>query len=195
MFDFFKKKKKQQEAEDMERKIYVAPEIREKEEQQLVELLDGEESYKRFFWGFGFKDSRTLSDTILPLKGWEEVEQAFEMLENEYENIKGANLTLEIKDSAPSCDGDEIASLQIQVKHGFMRPYLRYRAEGATYAEEEKEYIGESYYDENNNLIGPLEFDYDNFIPTSYLTKDINLVKTIFKEFYETGDVSEKYMI
>ena len=191
MFDFFKKKKKQQEAEDMERKIYVAPEIREKEEQQLVELLDGEESYKRFFWGFGFKDSRTLSDTILPLKGWEEVEQAFEMLENEYENIKGANLILKIKDSAPSCDGDEIASLEIQIKHGYMRPYLKYRAEGATYAEEWKWYWAERPWEDGDDL----EFDYDDFIPLFHLTKDINLVKTIFKEFYETGDVSEKYMI
>ena len=43
-------------------------------------------------------------------------------------------------------------------------------------------------------LIENFEFGWDS-VPIYNLTKDINLVKTIFKEFYETGDVSEEYMI
>jgi len=194
MFNFFKKKK-QREAEEMERKQQVARDIVAEKERQLLELLDGKESYKRFFWGFAFKDGKILSDTILPLKEWEEIEKAFEMLEKEYDNIEGGNLTLEIKDSHPSRDSDEIASLEIQIKYGYMRPYLKYRVEGATYAEEWKEYVGERPRDENNKPIydKDYEFGWDS-VPIYNLTKDINLVKTIFKEFYETGDVSEEYM-
>ena len=139
--------------------------------------------------GFAFKNGEILNDTILPLKNWEPIEKALEMLEKNYDNIEGGNLTLEIKDSRPSSDGDEIASLEIQIKHGYMRPYMKYREEGAVEAEEWKEYF--------NPKIPPsqyFEFGMDDEVAISYLTKDINLVKTIFKEFYETGDVSEEYM-
>ena len=198
MFNFFKKRKEQKvlaEKEEMERKEQVAREIRAKEEQELIELLDGKESYKRFFWGFAFKNGEILHDTILPLKSWEPIEKALEMLEKNYDNIEGGNLTLEIKDSRPSSDGDEIASLEIQIKHGYMRPYMKYREEGAVYAEEWKEYAGQRPRDENNQPIYDKNFEFGwDSVPIYNLTKDINLVKTIFKEFYETGDVSEEYM-
>jgi len=187
MFNFFKKKK-QREAEEMERKEQVARDIAAEKEQQLLELLDGKESYKRFFWGFAFKDGKILSDTILPLKSWEEIEKALEMLEKEYDNIEGGNLTLEIKDSHPSRDSDEIASLEIQIKYGYMRPYLKYRAEGATYAEEWKR-----YFNSKVSAMESLEFDMQE-VGMEELTQDIELVKKLFKEFYETGDVSEEYM-
>jgi len=94
VFDFFKKKKKQQEAEDMERKMQVAREIRAKKEQQLVELLDGNKSYKMFSWGFGFNDKNILRDSFLPLKSWEPIENVFTLLEKEYENIEEGSFTL-----------------------------------------------------------------------------------------------------
>ncbi len=148
-----------------------------------------------FFFGFAFKDGKILSDTILPLKSWEEIEKTFEMLEKEYDNIEGGNLTLKIKDSHPSRDSDEIASLEIQIKYGYMRPYLKYRAEGETYAEEWKEYDGGDYRVDTNGkvIVENFEFGWDS-VAIYNLTKDINLVKTIFKEFYEAGDVSEEYM-
>jgi hypothetical protein len=193
MFNFFKKKKQQE--EEMTRDIKISSEVLAREEQELKDLLNGEESYKRFFLGFAFKDGKILSDTILPLKSWEEIEKALEMLEKEYDNIEGGNLTLEIKDSHPSRDSDEIASLEIQIKHGYMRPYLKYRAEGETYAEEWKEYDGGDYRVDTNGkvIVENYEFGWDS-VAIYNLTKDINLVKTIFKEFYETGDVSEEYM-
>jgi len=167
----------------------------ENKARKLKELLDGNDSYKCLYWDWGYDEDTGEYGKILPLKKWEDVEETLNLLEKNYSKIKKGYLKIEIKDESTSCgSNDEIASLQIQIKYGYMRPYLKYRAEGATYAEEEKEYIGETDFDENNNRIGALEFDHDEFIPTSYLTKDINLVKTIFKEFYETGDVSEKYM-
>jgi len=173
----------------MKSDIKISPEVLAREEQELEDLLDGEESYKMFSWGFGFKDGKILRDSFLPLKDWEPIEEVFTLLEKEYDNIDEGSFTLKIRDSHPDCDGDEIASLEIQIKYGYMRPYLKYRAEGTTYAEEWKEYF--------NPKIQPskyFEFGMDDEVAISYLTKDINLVKTIFKEFYETGDVSEEYM-
>ena len=46
MFDFLKKKKEEKSSNT----LYVSPDILSKEKQQLIELLDGKESYKRFFW-------------------------------------------------------------------------------------------------------------------------------------------------
>ena len=188
MFNFFKKKKLQ-EAEEMKRKEQVARESVAEKERQLVELLDGEESYKMFSWGFGFNDKKILRDSFLPLKSWEPIENVFTLLEKEYDNIEEGSFTLKIKDDRPSYDGDEIASLEIQIKHGYMRPYMKYRAEGAVEAEEWKR-----HYNLDASAMESLEFDMQE-VGMNELTKDINLVKTIFKEFYETGDVSEKYMI
>ena len=200
MFNFLKKRKAQKilaEAKEMKRKEEIAHEIRVKKEQELIELLDGKESYKIFSWGFGFKDGRILRDKFLPLKDWEPIEKVFTLLEKEYENIEDGSFMLKIKDDKPSYDGDEIASLQIQIKYGYMRPYMKYREEGAVYAEEWKEYDGGGdyrVYKDGKVLIENFEFGWDS-VPIYNLTKDINLVKTIFKEFYETGDVSEEYMI
>jgi len=190
MFSFFKRKKKSN-SEISEEELQEARKKREeKDAQELAQLLEGEESYKIFSWGFGFHDDRHLKDSVLALKDWEPIEEVFSLIEKEYDNIEEGSMLLMIKDSIPRHDGDEIASLRIDIKYGYMRPYMKYREEGAIEAEEEKEYWAERPWDNNTSL----EFDYDNFMPRWHLTKDINLVKKIFKEFYETGDVSEKYM-
>lgn len=184
MFNFFKKNK-----ELIVKKIEEKP-LKSLHDYDLEEVLDGQKNYKIFTWSFESKDSTLSRGRIVALKDWEEVKKLLEILEKEYKNIEEGGFMLKIKDTEPSCDGDEIASLEIQIKHGYMRPYMKYRAEGAVEAEEWKWYWAERPWEDGDDL----EFDYDNFIPLFHLTKDINLVKTIFKEFYETGDVSEKYM-
>jgi len=193
MFNFFKKKKQQDiEAEELEKKRKNEESIKaffaKDNKYTLEELLEGKESYKIFSWGLGFKDGTIKRDKILPLKDWEPIEEVFTLLEKEYDNIEEGGLKLLIKDDKPSYDGDEIASLQIQIEHGYMRPYLKYRAEGATYAEEWKR-----YYNIKVSAIDSLEFDMEE-VGMNELTKDIELVKTMVKEFYEIGDVSEEYM-
>lgn len=194
MFNFVKKIKdtliKPKEAAPSAKVYRVSKKILAEEEQQLKELLDGKDSYKIFSWGFGLKDGRHLKDKVIPLKDWESVEKVLDILAKEYPNIEEGGMMLKIKDTRLRSDGDEIASLQIQIAHGYMRPYLKYREEGAEYAEEEKEYWANRPWEQGDAL----EFEYDLFIPLWHLTKDINLIKTLFKEFYETGDVSEKYM-
>ena len=104
-------------------------------------------------------------------------------------------MLLMIKDSILSYDGDEIASLGIDIKYGYMRPYIKYREEGGIEVEEVKEFNGQRPLDKNNKPIYDKNFQFGwDSVPIYNLTKDINLVKKIFKEFYETGDVSEKYM-
>jgi len=186
MFNFFKKNKKQKLEQE------ESPKVKSLHDYDLEELLQGKESYKLFYWNLKYKDGTYEGDRILPLQNWEDIENVLSIVVEKYENIEEGYVKLEIKDDEPSYANDEIASLEIQIKHGYMRPYLKYREEGSIYAEEEKGYTGESYFDENNNLIRSLEFDHDNFIPTMNLTKDTNIVKIIFKEFYETGDVSDE---
>jgi hypothetical protein len=154
----------------------------------LAHQLDGKESYKIFSWGLGFKDGTIKRDKILPLKQWKDVAYVLDLLEKEYDNIEEGGLKLLIKDDKPSYDGDEIASLQIQIEHGYMRPYMKYRAEGEVNADKWKR-----YFDINANPINALEFDMEE-VGMEELTQDVSLVKKLFKEFYETGDVSEVYM-
>jgi len=191
MFNFFKKKK----LETCTPKETLQP-LKSLHDCNLEELLDGNESYKMFYWGFGFKDGRVLRERIIPLKKWTDVEKALDMLEKEYENIESGNLTLKFKDDLKEYSGSEIASIEIQILHGYMKPYMKYRAEGAVEAEEWKEYVGQRPRDENNKPIYDKYFEFGSWdsVPIYNLTKDISLVKTIFKEFYETGDVSEEYM-
>ena len=182
MFNFFKKKKVIE--------VEKPPKMKSLHDYDLGELLQGNESYKLFYWNLKYKDGTYKGDRILPLQNWEDIANILSIVAEKYENIEEGYVRLEIKDDEPSYGNDEIASLEIQIKHGYMRPYLKYKEEGAINAEEWKWYWAERPWEDGDDL----EFDYDNFIPLFHLTKDTNLVKTIFKEFYDTGDVSEKYM-
>jgi hypothetical protein len=189
MFDFFKKKK-----EPVIKKIEEKP-LKSLHDYTLEEVLDGQKNYKIFTWSFESKNATLSRGRIVALKDWVEIEKVLDILEKEYKNIEDGGFMLKIKDTEPSCDGDEIASLEIQIKHGYMRPYMKYRAEGAVEAEEWKEYVGQRPSDENNEPIYDKDFEFGwDSVPIYSLTKDISLIKTIFKEFYETGDVSEEYM-
>ena len=168
--------------------------LRAENSKRIDELLKEKGNYKIFSWWIVYENEERMGDRRIPLEKWEYVEKGLDIIAQEYSAIKEGCLTIAIEDDTQRYDGGEIASLRIDIKYGYMRPYMKYREEGAIKAEEVKEYMGNTDFDENNNRIGALEFNHDNFIPTSYLTKDISLVKTIFKEFYETGDVSEKYM-
>jgi hypothetical protein len=188
MFDFFKKKEKVMEVEK-------TPKVKSLQEYDLEELLQGNESYKLFYWNLKYKDGSYKGERILPLQKWEDVEKTLNIVVEKYDSIEEGYVIIEIKDDEPSYVNDEIASLKIQIKHGYMRPYMKYRAEGAVEAEEWKEYVGQRPSDENNEPIYDKDFEFGwDSVPIYNLTKDINLVKTIFKVFYETGDVSEEYM-
>ena len=178
MFGFFNKKKEE-----------IKP-LKSLHDYDLEDVLDGQKNYKIFTWSFESKNTTLSRGRIVALKDWVEIEKVLDILEKEYKNIEDGGFMLKIKDTEPSCDGDEIASLEIQIQHGYMRPYMKYRAEGAEYAEECKWYWAVRPWEDGDAL----EFDHDDFIPLFNLTKNISLVKTIFKEFYETGDVSEEYM-
>ena len=191
MFNFLKKKVKENTTSN---KISTWKDIslnqKPIDEDKREKYLKKDGQYKILSWWIEHKNANKTADRTIPLEYWNDIEEGLNIIEKEFNDIEEGRFIVTIEDSITDEWNREIASLQIQIKHGYMRPYFKYRAEDEQYADEWKEYWAKCPCEEGDSLA----FDHDNLISLCHLTKDIDLVKKLFKMFYETGDVSEEYM-